>query len=536
MSGESSSNKRGQRENHEYQGSDRKMMGRNMDNIIQAKYRQQSAAVLKTELEKYCRSDSLSEEGLRKLIEQHGLTPGKHYYRLNNYMFFIEACDNENVTEGIIRHLLEYFPAAASATNEDGWTPLHKLCSRKDATLGFIRLVLNAAPSSVRSVNSKGMMPLHCLCGYKEEEDEAAALEMLNLLIEKYPEAAGHADNNGRLPIHIASTWIGRRSAEFFRVLVEAYPGSLSVRGPWGKLPLHQACMRGSLATVEYLYRQYPDAIDHAAAMEQYPIHLAIESVTRYRCDPAAAVEIVQFLLNCDPNQKLIQLQGKSLLHYACEMRYDSSHIDSSKIEAVIQLIKVLFDAHPKAIEDDGITSNIHRFYQQVQDFINGELVYARQANDHRLMMTRDDNGRLPLHTALQNNVRLGSIKLLVNGNPSAIWNIDANLALPLHVACQYHNSTSVVQHLLSLDATVLDAVDRDGNTVLHYVCRGAKYDIISMLLETYGVASVSKRNADGKLPINLLWETNEVSDRESLEYMESVFRLLRVAPEMINQ
>ncbi len=99
--------------------------------------------------------------------------------------------------------------------------------------------------------------------------------------------------------------------------------------------------------------------------------------------------------------------------------------------------------------------------------------------------MTRDDNGQLPLHTALQNNVRLGSIKLLVNGNPSAIWNIDTNFALPLHVACQYHDSTSVVQHLLSLDATVLDAVDRDGNTALHYACRDAKHDTISMLLET---------------------------------------------------
>ena len=250
------------------------------------------------------------------------------------------------------------------------------------------------------------------------------------------------------------------------------------------------------------------------------------------RKDPATAVEIVRFLLDCDPNQKLIQLRGLSLLHYACEMRwYDSSHI-----EAGIQLIKVIFDAHPEAIEDDGITSDIHRFDQHVQAFINGELVYARQAKDHCLMMTRDDNGRLPLHTALQNNVRLGSIKLLVNGNPSAIWNIDTNLALPLHVACEHHDSASVVQHLLSLDATVLDAVDRDGNTALHCACRGAKHDTISMLLENYDAISVSKRNANGKLPIELLWESNEVSDRESLKYTECVFRLLCANPEMFYQ
>jgi hypothetical protein len=65
----------------------------------------------------------------------------------------------------------------------------------------------------------------------------------------------------------------------------------------------------------------------------------------------------------------------------------------------------------------------------------------------------------------------------------------------------------------------------REGNTALHYACLGAKYETITLLLEKYDAISVSKRNTHKKLPIDLLWESNEVLDREGVEYTESVFR-----------
>eukprot|EP00984_Skeletonema_dohrnii_P019435 scaffold9286_cov79-Skeletonema_dohrnii-CCMP3373.AAC.3 len=149
-------------------------------------------------------------------------------------------------------------------------------------------------------------------------------------------------------------------------------------------------------------------------------------------------------------------------------------------------------------------------------------------------MTTPDDSGQLPLHRALQNNVRLGSIKLLVKGNPSAVLSPDISGAIPLHVACEHHDSPTVVQYLVELDTTTLGTVDNQGNTVLHLACRDAKYETIAMLLERYDAISVSKRNADKKLPIDLLWESNEVLDRESIEYTESIFRLLKAYPEMM--
>ena len=144
-------------------------------------------------------------------------------------------------------------------------------------------------------------------------------------------------------------------------------------------------------------------------------------------------------------------------------------------------------------IENNTFVANIESFHHRVQEFVNSQLVYARQAKDHRLMITPDDNGQLPLHRALQSIVRLGSIKLLVKGNPSAILSPNNSGALPLHIACEYHDSNEVVEYLLGLDPSSLDAVDRDGNTALHYACRGAKHDSIALLLEKYGAVSISK-------------------------------------------
>ena len=478
------------------------------------------------ELILFCRSESISEEGICEIIERHGLAANNN--RIRKYKSFRSACNNERVTEGIMRCLLGYFPAAISDTDDDGRSPFHVACNNKNVTLNIIQLLIDAAPDSVRSVDDNGGMPLHWLCGNKTI-DEAVAVQICKLLIEKHPEAVRHADNEGRLPIHFAS---GRRSPEFCHVLIEAFPGSEQITTRGGALPLHYACRNNSLATVDYLYKVYPDAIHRTTAGGNYPIHYSIQGMKRrgYRRGlyPIYVLEIVQFLLNCDPNQKIIKFRRKSLLQCACEWM-----CSKASIEAAIQVIKVIFDAHPEAIEDERIATNIHRYHLQVQAFINEHLVLARQAKDHRLMTTPDTNGQLPLHRALQNNAMLGLIKLLVKGNPAAVLFRDISGALPVHIACQHHDSASVIQYLLSLDATILDAVDRQWNTALHHACRGAKYETIAMLLEKYDAASVSKRNAAGKLPIDLLWESNEVSDRESVEYMGSVFQLVRAYPEM---
>jgi ankyrin repeat protein len=420
-------------------------------------------------------------------------------------------------------------------------------CNNKNVTLNIVQLLIHAAPNSVRMDDNDGWMPLHYICDNKEQVDETTSVDILKLLLEKNPEAVRHEDDFFSLPLHHAAR---AKSPEFCRVLIEAYHGPEQIADPhgaltldypcgeYGRLPLHHACWDNTVATVEYLYKLYPNAINDATTDGEYPIHDAIGGLDD-RDNPAAAVDVVKFLLDCDPKVILQKFQGTtSLLHYSCLMEYNDSNI-----EAGIQVIKVIYDAHPEAIEDKELASEIHRYHQDVQTFINSQLFYSLQAKDHCLMTTPDESGQLPLHRALQKNVTLGSITLLVQGNPSAIRSFDKDGVTPLHIACAHHESASVVQYLLGLHTSkrtlraadfALGAVDRDGNTALHYACRGAKYETIALLLDMYDAAPVSKRNDDKKLPIELLWESDRVEDRESIEYMESIFRLLRAYPEPI--
>ena len=104
-------------------------------------------------------------------------------------------------------------------------------------------------------------------------------------------------------------------------------------------------------------------------------------------------------------------------LHIAC--RADKEHVDT---------VKVLYDGYPEAIwtcDGNGkapifmaraSAKRNRRRISIVVDFLQLQLEYARRTQDSTIMTTLDENGWLPLHCALKNNVTLGSIKLLLRG------------------------------------------------------------------------------------------------------------------------
>ena len=139
----------------------------------------------------------------------------------------------------------------------------------------------------------------------------------------------------------------------------------------------------------------------------------------------------------------------------------------------------------------------------------------------------------MPLHRALKDNAPLGSIKLLVKGIPDAVQVSDQNGAYPLHIACEF-SSVKVVKYLVELDGDTLNNVDANKDSPLHYACRGGKCGVVKYLLEA-NVPSVSERNNDNKLAVHLLFECGEnILDRESMEYVETVWQLLLANPEVV--
>ena len=247
-----------------------------------------ASILLSTELGRLCASDDFSEENLCQIIQRHKLSTPNNHHQVSDYQFFHEACRNRKITEGMIRCLIEYFPAAANSVGDGRLLPLHFACQNSNVSLGIIRLLIDAAPDSVRRANDNGQLPLHYICEVKDM-DESAAIDILKLLLEKHPESIRHEDI-GSLPIHIAA--MASKSPEFCRLLIEAYPESERIgAGPLNILPIHYACFKNTVETVEYLYNLYPDVINHAITLGMYPIHDAISGVTQ-REAPGAALDI----------------------------------------------------------------------------------------------------------------------------------------------------------------------------------------------------------------------------------------------------
>ncbi len=91
----------------------------------------QSNDALLKDLSEFCRSESLSEDGLREIIGRHNCA-NNNDQNIDYYQFFRRACRNERVTEEILRYFLEYFPNAARHANKTGRLPLHLICGNKN--------------------------------------------------------------------------------------------------------------------------------------------------------------------------------------------------------------------------------------------------------------------------------------------------------------------------------------------------------------------------------------------------------------------
>ncbi len=484
----------------------------------------QSIDAMVEELLAFCESDSLSEDGLREVIERYGAPKNPN---ITDYGFFHEACVNEGVTEGILRLLLDYFPDAASFFGSDEDVPLHMMCCNKNVTLGMVKLLIDAFPKSLLRADNDGCVPVHFLCS-NQEIDEEAGLEILKFLLERCPESVRHATDKGSLPLHFAAANL---SPEFCRLLIEAYPESEWMTNNNDALPFHLACLNNTVATVKYLHQIYPESISMADDSGLYPIHFVMDGLERREGDaPEVAVEVVKFLLECNPKVASQKHQEKFPFYFFCD---EATSDNTPMLNAYLKVLQMLYDAYPEAIEEVRWMLR-SSFCEEVQTFINTQLTYARQAGDHTIMTTPDENGQLPLHRALRDNVTLGSIKLLVKGNPSATRNFDNRGMIPLHLACQHHHSPSVVEYMIDLRSSALEMEDRWQNTLLHFACRGANHVMIAFLLEKYDAAFVSTRNSSKQLPIDLLFDSNAVSDREGIEYMESIYRLIKAYPETL--
>ena len=138
----------------------------------------------------------------------------------------------------------------------------------------------------------------------------------------------------------------------------------------------------------------------------------------------------------------------------------------------------------------------------------------------------------LQTHCAMTGGASLGSVKLLLQGNPTALHIEDNNGVVPVHLACQF-GTVDIVKYLVDPFDGCLNTLDANNNSTLHYACLGGTCDVVSYLVQKQS-AFVSTRNRYGKIPFQLLTESG--TDSQSTAFVEAAWLLLVAHPETVLQ
>lgn len=452
----------------------------------------------------------------------------------------------------------------------DGKNLLHAACSNHNATADVAQLLMNTLPELKKQKDDEGNLPIGTFCQasttlksqasttmkleacieqYSGKDVQLERFKILKVLILHDPASVKVANNNGDLPIHSAAC--STDTPEFCKLLINTFPESLSQRNQIGNLPIHIACTDRKPSVVNHMVKTLPECVnipseERGFRMDWLPLHIASYS---------GRAEIVQCLLshNCEGLSQATST-GCLPLHLVCCALSEYVRGEPSNSRNVnFTCVKVIFDSNPAAIlmQDNmgrtptRIVSDIVSQHNRSQSakaissrvalyFLEKQNFYVQMADNMQLLSTQDENGRLLLHRALQDDdCALGSVKMLLTGYPHAASVHDHQGVLPLHIASEFRG-LDFVKCLLdnSSNDDMQSVCDMNKDYSLHRACRGGKCENVSYLLQRSSVA-ITSRNIDGKLPIELLIESS--CDKDSKEYVGAIWHMIKANPDVVD-
>ena len=120
-----------------------------------------------------------------------------------------------------------------------------------------------------RLKNDRGNLPLHSAASFR------APVEVIEALLEAYPEAASMTNNYGNLALHFTAWKKG--PLDCMKLLLQVFPEGAAQKNNHGNLPLHYAAhYNAPIEVVEALYHAYPDAAHHKNNDSNTPLDLAV--------------------------------------------------------------------------------------------------------------------------------------------------------------------------------------------------------------------------------------------------------------------
>jgi len=217
----------------------------------------------------------------------------------------------------------------------------------------LLEQIIDSEPSSVRYLDARGRTLLAKACGMRGV-DSLLLFEVVQLLLDAWPEALIIVDHLGCLPIHHLCCNIGLDDSTSIRLLHLLINSDALLRSvdDIGFLPIHHAVFHKSAKFCKELLALCPETV-RAETIIGLPIHIATGfdrvNVQLEDTYTRIAVSVIELLLECDPSGASAPDAKQRLpLHVACTAYYEH-----------LPVVKCLFDDYPEAIwaiDEDGNT------------------------------------------------------------------------------------------------------------------------------------------------------------------------------------
>ena len=427
----------------------------------------------------------------------------------NNQSALVYAC-------GLQHFGPTYFLASAELTHPDvvqylvaqcGYDPGMSFEGQSLCRFGFetknSKLVKALCVKSVNIVDAEGNYLLHYACLFE-------SVDILQYLVNCGCDQTV-VNKDGELAIHIAC----RTSLQIAKLLIRCDVNSLNADG---NTPLHIACKHRKNSIVSYLVKELKCNINIQNGAGDFPLHivckeshrdiielasLVLTSNTDINCQNIYGntplhvacyhrnVEMIQFLFKNGSRADIPNTEGKMALHTLVDSREHWCHRNDP------QTVKMVFDKYSAA----GFTANHDGLTPLELVVKSGDA----ETIDVLLNNYEIDNRRLSsyLHIACEHG-RSQVVRLLIE-HDADLTQVNDDGDLPQHSCLKRHCNVDTLEALGRIDVT---AQNKDRNSILHMICRGAMPDVLTYVLklDRNGCNKCfSISNGDGDTPLHLL-------------------------------
>lgn len=415
--------------------------------------------------------------------------------------------------------------------------PLHIACL-SGAPLLLITLLVQTYPNAVK-YNAMGKLPIHLAC------ETLADHRVVFLLLNAWPESINVRDDNGMIPIQVAS--LNAPCDERKRIVqvltkkmecsVVKVPTSLYAAidsQNWNSammrlveipqeattwvsftkknmevrfLPLHIACLLGApYFLVHDLVHAYPDAVKKKTTLGDLPLHIA--------CQHHSDERVVELLLNSWPESLFVKDDaGNSALEVAAATEF------SPERTAILALLQKKLDHQDKIVyAPTDLYSLIEskkwdmavRHCLEIPDEVSTWVGSCAKMKDAKL---------LPIHVACSLNAPLILVAVLIQTYPDGVKRTNNAGSLPIHLACESRADHRVVSLLLHSWPQSFHEVDDRGYTPVQVALMSQPSAERTKIVETL-MAFESKNEKDTLIVTDPMFDQNlNLDDGRVIDY-----------------